>query len=313
MANVNFLLLAGRAGSKEAGRVRFAEMVVDLVNLIHGGVRDVYANPGDWGIDAFVGTLDEGESVLVWQSKFFIDGVRKTQQHEIRDSFTSCIEAAEREGYVVRAWTLCIPESMDGPTTKWWDGWKKRMQQQHGLVIEVWDPARFRELFRAPEAQAIAGEYFGAESVPRPRELEPVPPEKSFEGMLFIKQLLAARIDPEPAKYEFFNAELLWREALDKTGERARVFLDSLQEELHSLWSHRWQDHCSRKPANPLMPGLHSDVMAAIEQLHAAPASADDVVPIRLTHRKGSMHQVVETGRAGWIRDFRRLAKEHGV
>lgn len=53
--------------------------------------------------------------------------------------------------------------------------------------------------------------------------------------------------------------------------------------------------------------------MTAIEQLHAAPVAALDVVPMRLPHRKGVMHQVVETGRAGWVTAFRQIAEEHGV
>jgi hypothetical protein len=291
----------------------FAQLVIDLVRLRHPTVRDIHANPGDWGIDAFVGTLDEGESVLVWQSKFFIDGVTSAQQAQVRESFESCVTAAKREGYRISAWTLCIPESMDGPTTKWWEKWKKKNELDHDLAIELWEPAFFRELFRAPEAQPIVDDYFGSGSRPRPLDLEPVPAGETFDAMLFIKQLVAAQIDPEPAKYEFFNAELLHRETLDKSGDRGKQFLESVQEELFSMWSHRWDAHCAKSPAEPLLSGLHSEVMSAIEQIHAALTASDDVVPMRLTHRKGSMHQVVETGRAGWIRDFRQLAEEHGL
>jgi hypothetical protein len=313
MATVNFLMLQARAGTEEGARVRFAQLVVDVVKVLHGNVRDIRANPGDWGIDAFVGTLDEGESVMVWQSKFFINEVAKAQQTQIDESFASCMKAAEREGHVVRAWTLCIPRSMDGPTTKWWEGWRKEQEKKHSLVIELWEEARFREIFRAPQMELIAAEYFGAEPVSRVRELESPADAETFDEMLFIKQLVAAQLDPAPAKYEFFNAELLRREASDKSGERAQKFLDGLQEVLYGMWSHRWQASCERNAGDPLLPGLHSEVMSAIEQLHAAPASGDDVVPMHVAHRKGAMHQVVETGRAGWIREFRKLAEEHGV
>ena len=129
--------------------------------------------------------------------------------------------------------------------------------------------------------------------------------------MLFIRQLLAAEIDPESARYEFFNAELLRQEVLDKVGDRGRAFLDSVQEELYGMWHQRW-DAYVRGAVDPLLPGLHSEVMTAIEQLHNAPASALDVVPMRLPHRKGAMHQVVETGRAGWIADFRQIVTDQG-
>jgi hypothetical protein len=32
---------------------------------------------------------------------------------------------------------------------------------------------------------------------------------------------------------------------------------------------------------------------------------------MHLVHRKGAMHQVVDAGRAGWVRDFRAIAEAH--
>jgi hypothetical protein len=49
MATVNFLMLQARAGTEEGARVRFAQLVVDVVKVLHGNVRDIRANPGDWG------------------------------------------------------------------------------------------------------------------------------------------------------------------------------------------------------------------------------------------------------------------------
>ena len=310
MSSVNFSKLVVDAGTEEGARPMFARLVIDLVHLQHPSVRDVLENPGDWGIDAYVGSLDEGTSVFVWQSKYFIHGVKKAQRPQIIESFDSCMTAASAEGFTVTAWTLCFPESMDGTTSKWWDSWRKEMEAKHKLTIELWEPTKLRALLRAPEAAAILNEYFGAGPAP-PRELEPAPAAEEFSGMLFIRQLLAAEIDPESARYEFFNAELLRQEVLDKVGDRGRAFLDSVQEELYGMWHQRW-DAYVRGAVDPLLPGLHSEVMTAIEQLHNAPASALDVVPMRLPHRKGAMHQVVETGRAGWIADFRQIVTDQG-
>jgi hypothetical protein len=312
MTSVNFLKLAAGAGGKPGGRLLFAQLVIDLVHLQHPSVRDVLENPGDWGIDGYVGSLDGGTSVLVWQAKYFIDGVKKAQQGQITESFDRCMKAAKENGFEVTAWTLCVPESMDGATSQWWGKWRKKMEAEHELIIDLWEPTKLRALLRAPEAKLILDEYFG-DGHARPRGLEPVPTDEEFSGMLFIKQLLAADIDPASARYEFFNAELLRQETLDKLGAPGRSFLDSVQEELFGMWHQRWAAYCAREAGNPLLPGLHSDVMTAIEQLHSAPVSALDAVPMRLPHRKGAMHQVVETGRAGWIRAFQRIAEEHGV
>src|SRR4051812_19382154 len=125
MTNITFHALITKAGTKDGARPLFEQLVRQLVKLVHRGVRGVEANPGDWGIDAFVGALDEG-GVHVWQAKFFIDGVRESQKGEIRDSFEACVEAAEREGHELLSWSLCLPVSMDGPTTQWWDKWKRK-------------------------------------------------------------------------------------------------------------------------------------------------------------------------------------------
>jgi hypothetical protein len=307
MNDINFFALAAKAGTKEGARPLFAQLVVELAHLVNPAVRDVYANPGDWGIDAFVGTLADGNAVAVWQSKFFIDGVRQAQQKDIRDSFKQCLKAAEREGYTVATWTLCIPEWMDGPTTKWWDSWKKRMLRDHDVVIELWHPAELLALLRSPDAAEIREAYFGT-GQRMPRALEQ-PVGQDFDSMLFVKQLQAANISKvDDAKFQFFNADLLARDIQEKADETEVAFLDSLREEIYGLWSYRYEGRRAQG-GDPLLPGLHAAVMEAIEHLHATSVSTD-LVPLRLTHRWGSMHQVVETGRAGWILDFLRIVEE---
>jgi hypothetical protein len=310
MSDINFYALVVKAGTKEGARHLFGQLVVELAHLVNPSVRDVYANPGDWGIDAFVGELADGESVGVWQAKFFIDGVRKAQQQEIRDSFNQCLKAAAREGYKVASWTLCIPEWMDGETTKWWDSWKKRAEREHAIVIELWHPNELRALLRSPDAEEIRAAYLGSEHR-MPRALEFQPADEDFESMLFIKQLVAAEIgddDLDSAKFQFFNADLLTRDIQEKADEREVGFLDALREEIYGLWSHRYQTQCLAGSGR-LLPGLYPSVMEAIEHLHSLSASSD-LVPLRLPHRWGSMHQVVETGRAGWIRDFSTIVDE---
>ncbi len=49
--------------------------------------------------------------------------------------------------------------------------------------------------------------------------------------------------------------------------------------------------------------------MEAIERRHDS--GHIEVLPMHLIHRKGAMHQVVETGSAGWVRDFRQIAEAH--
>jgi hypothetical protein len=311
MTQINFHTLIAKAGTKEGARPLFERLVAQLVRLLHASVRQVAANPGDWGIDVFVGMLDEG-GVHVWQSKFFIDGIGETQKKEIRESFKACLSAAAEEGHVLLSWTLCVPVSMDGPTTKWWDTWKKKQQRDHGLAVELWDETELEGLCLSPEAAAIRRTYFALGETgdePHPRAIEAVPPEEDLEHMLFVRQLRAAEISElDAAKQEFFNAELVARDVADKANQVEVQYLDSVRAEALSLWSYRYNQRC-KEGASPLLPGLHSDVMAALEQYHRSAGRGP--VPLSVVHRFGSMHQVVETGRAGWIRDFRRIVEEH--
>jgi hypothetical protein len=52
--------------------------------------------------------------------------------------------------------------------------------------------------------------------------------------------------------------------------------------------------------------------MEAIEQFHYAERPQEKAIRLALIHRLGSMHEIVEGGRAGWMRGFRKIASEHG-
>jgi hypothetical protein len=82
-------------GGEAVGRERFERLVTAVVREIHPTARSIGANPGDWGIDTFVGELSRG-TIAVWQSKYFLDGVGRVQQADIRDSLASLQQAANR-------------------------------------------------------------------------------------------------------------------------------------------------------------------------------------------------------------------------
>ncbi|CAM5690474.1 hypothetical protein GCM10010345_86840 [Streptomyces canarius] len=136
----------------------FEKMIIELANATMPGVRTVAANPGDWGIDAFAGDL--GGSITVWQFKYFHPVAAATHQRTIRESFQSVIKQAAEHGHTVKMWILCIPSSMDGPTTKWWDKWKRTQERDHNLVIDLWDETQLTVRLRAPEADQVRRAYY---------------------------------------------------------------------------------------------------------------------------------------------------------
>ena len=109
-ARINFAAHQVRANAQGA-RQDFEEMIGQLVMAVRPGVaRVVAANPGDSGIDIFIGNL--GGLVAVWQSKYFFPVVSAAHQSQIR-SRSSSPENAAKQGFKLRQWTLCVPASMD--------------------------------------------------------------------------------------------------------------------------------------------------------------------------------------------------------
>jgi hypothetical protein len=83
LVRLDLLRAVGDPGARE----RFEQLVTATVTTMHPAARAVEANPGDWGIDTFVGRLSRRGTIAVWQSKYFMDGVGDVQKKEIRDSF----------------------------------------------------------------------------------------------------------------------------------------------------------------------------------------------------------------------------------
>jgi len=310
---ISFHQLIG-AGGKEGARETFERLIAQLVRLRYRSVRRVDANPGDWGLDVIVGEIDG--VVSVWQAKFFIDGVGKAQQAQIRESFKQVVDQAKARGFIVQAWTLCVPVDLDAQSLQWWQSWKKRQERDTKIRIELWDRTELEGLLTSPDAAELRAVYFPATvattTTPAPPAVVELPEDVVYQDMLFIKQLEAAEIhEHDSAKQQFFNAELLSREVADKRVSEQVLALQAERADLRSMWEDRFNQACATaSPDDDLLPGLHPGVMEAIERRHDGGRVA--ALPMHLVHRKGAMHQVVEGGRAGWTRGFRAISEAHG-
>ncbi len=306
---VNFHALIGDGG-KAGAREKFQRLIAQLVRLRYRAVRQIEPNPGDWGIDAFVGRLDE--MISVWQAKYFIDGIDDDQKSQIRKSFKTALKAARNEGFQIGLWTLCVPVSMTGKTAKWWDGWKKREARKHGVQIELWDSTEIEGLLLTPDATGLLQAYFPAagqmQSTTRP-VVEP-DSETDYDQMLFIKQLRAADINEvSSARRQFFNAELLAREVADKDVPQELDALRTSRAEAHSIWETRFIEKCEEHKGSAKLPGLYPDVMRSLENHHQTAPQ----MPLRmsLVHRLGTMHLAVDDGDAGWTSAYKELVDQH--
>lgn len=163
---VNFRAHEVNTGSAAGARADFEQMIAQLVDVFHPGARQVSANPGDGGIDVFHGRLDD--RIVVWQSKYFMPQVAQAHHGQIRKSFASAQKNARAHGYRIDEWILCVPSSMDHPTTLWWDGWRRVQQAETSTKIDIWDETGLRSLLAKPPAAAVLAAYYPPPGGPRP-------------------------------------------------------------------------------------------------------------------------------------------------
>ena len=294
----------GDAGSREA----FQELVRRLVKLRHPGVRSLDDRSGDWGIDAFLGELDEGV-IAVWQAKYFTGGVGASQQGQIRDSLAQLLAKADANGLAVSAWTLCIACRMSAAEAQWWDGYKRRQQRATGVVIELWDADTVTDLLRSPDAATVRAEFFRGTGVVPARPIEEIPDPAALEGALFLAQLRAAGVlEVDAAKKAFFNAEALAREVVAKGVEGEVRELRELSSDVHQMWEIHF-NALFGPTEDEVIPAMYPAVMSEIQRRTWTLSH----LPAGLVHRLGAMHQVVEQARAGWIRSWREVARRHGA
>lgn len=317
---ISFDFLAQRSGGKEGGRKLFEQLVEDVVALTHPDVSTIAANPGDWGIDAYVGELLGGE-VSIWQAKYYIDEFGTTQQADVRESYKSARKAATEHGYTIATWTLSIPCQLDGPSTKWWLGWKARTSKADNVVIELLDEGKLRRRLQGldEETTAVRNHYFNPVAVlpstseadgPAQRALLRLIDGSEYDDALFVKQMTAANlIETLPAREAFFNAEILGQEITDKGVPAEVVALTNWRVRVAATWGVRF-NAATQQAEDDRLPGLFIGVMEAIEQHHTSEASSVRASPV---HGHGLMHQEVEGSRAGWVRHWPEIASAHSL
>lgn len=297
-----------RAGSFASARTRFQMLVTDLVGVQHPTANEV-AGPGgsDWGIDTYVGRLDD--SVVVWQSKFFFPWKGEDQQKQVRESFKEVTAKAKAEGFRLEAWTLCVPCILPPLEQKWFDGWAARTRRAHdGMRIEMWNGVELRKRLGQPDASHVYQSYFG--------DLSPAPAEfqvrhaddlSRLKEALFVRQLeVAGQVETDAARGLFFAAEALVRDVAASGAPSNVEALRELHLELQSLWESHFNDRVPDADDDGKIRGLLRAVLDDAARL-------DDVEGLRLrpAHRRGIVHRLVEDVRAGWVRHWRDIAESH--
>lgn len=284
-------------------------MVVQLVAIDFPQVQNLRPLPGDWGIDGMVGELDD--VVSVWQAKYFIDRFDKSQKAQITRSLTRLLKKADDEGYRVTAWTLCVPVDLEPAAMKWWSALARRMKRDHGLLCELWSATQLKRRLLRHSSEGVRRYFFPTvDDKPEPREISELPDANSYEDSLFVAQLQAANVSQiDSAKVEFYNAEILVRDVSAKKDDAEISQLTTVRATVHSLWAHRYDDSCACHDGD-LLPGLHGNTMAAIENdYNSGPPKR---LRSRSVHHFGIAHQLCDAGKLGWVRNYQEIAAKHG-
>jgi len=317
-ALIDFRIHAIRTGSDEAGRVDFHRMLSALVGVTHPTATDVRADPGDWGIDVFVGSLVD--KVMIWQSKYFYTEIGDSQKAQIRKSFKSAMDNATRYGYTVEAWTLCVACELSAPERRWWDSKVREWKKAHPTVsVDLWDAPRLRRMLMSPDVKPIWNEFYGASSIrvdkcaansglsDIPVSMEDTP---DYEGTLFVKQMVVAGIQASDAqKASYFNADLLTRDIAARSVSEEVAAIREVDISLLAKWEDAVADPATAPNSDDYQASarrLFSTVMNRTSEVQA-PA----VLPLRHLHIRGLMHKIVDETRAGWVHDWKVVAAEH--
>lgn len=307
-------LIPMAGGTIEGARVLFERLVVALMRKVHGDVANVRAKRGDWGIDCFSGTL-AGGSVVVWQAKYFLDGLGDDQQGEIRKSFKSLMNAADQHGFKVTTWTLCVPCQLSPDERRWWDGWKARNEKAFGVMIDLKDEDGLRELLYTRDAEAILYGTFGdnrtwiryfveiMQAGDTERDILDLPDPEPYDEAMFIRQLRAADVmEVSGAKCAFFNAELLEQEVHDKADPHEIQELKNISRKILVLWENRFNVYLHDSTVTPAR--FYGQVMEAIETQHGSNLKSR-LTQASFVHKQGISHQLADRCRIGWVRNFR--------
>jgi hypothetical protein len=297
---------------EEGARYKFERLIGRLVKLKYPTAQEIRPNPGDWGIDVFVGKLTSG-NCLVWQAKYFPKGINDSQKNQVESSFSQIVGKSKEKGFKVKAWDLCIPSTLSGPENIWWEKWVKQKNKETGITVKLMSSLDITSLLQTADAAAICTEFNLKDNFQVMKEEKPIVPlpleiASEYEHSLFILKLLAAGIQENmSARNQFFNAEIVSKEIHDKKDELEIAELNSLYEKIHSMWEARFVGALQSNNPTFETRKVYSDMLKSIEQdkellyCHR--------LPISFFHKQGLMQQMANICRIGWTPDFRNIDK----
>lgn len=123
--------------SEAGARTEFEKICYSVIckQYPQNEVHRICPHPGDYGIDIFYG--DFQVSICCFQCKFYLGSLSKTRRAAINKSFLTFVEQHQEIQEI--CWTLCLPDTLSHEDMRWWQGWKKRKEQDYHVNIVLYD------------------------------------------------------------------------------------------------------------------------------------------------------------------------------
>jgi len=314
---INLRQLEIDAGSEEGARPLFQNLIQQLVRLKHRNAIEIRPQQGDWGIDVLSGKLTSG-LCLVWQAKYFINGIGSSQRTQINDSFDQLVHKAKEKGFKVDLWYLCVPCSPSPKEIQWWEDWSGKKTAQTDIKTDIMCKSHIEELLMTPEAEGIRFQFNlgnttrSTGQLAKERAIFELPESKAseYENSLFIKKLVLAGIKENmSARSQFFNAEIVQKEIHDKGDEEEIMELKCLYEKIHSMWETRFTEALlSGDPENETRK-VYAEMLRSIEETDKGILHSPKILA-SFFHKQGFMQQLADVCKVGWTPDFHNIDKQ---
>lgn len=296
---------------KEGARQIFEDCCSKVFKKEFENSYPIECNPGDEGVDVFVG--DFSETIDVYQCKCFFYQIGDSQKTQINKSFKTAINS---DKFKLKKWVLCIPKSLTVDEAKWWSNWKKKKKETHEIEIDLMDSTALLLLIKDHDLHL---DLFDEEELKKLdeilehlkrkkqtlKEIFDVPLDVDFTDRLFTAKLDSANITEHKEVYnrQFFNAEIVTKEVESRSIEKELKELKSLKAIIQDIWLTQYSLYDNYFDGNRLL-GL---VNQRIEDLHGDILKTE--LEINSSEKKGILHQLADECTIGWVRNYKeRLA-----
>lgn len=301
----------GEAGARDI----FEKICVNLFQSMHGSsAKSVLPSQGDGGIDVLVGDLPN--PMIVYQCKFFLNGLGNSQRQQIREAFRTV-----KENYKISKWRLCLPCILTQKDLLWWSKWKNAQSEDTDIDIELCDGSYLINKMKSfgiydrefdEDIRITLNEILEKLNQQKKEifediiygEIEGI--ENKYNDFIFVKMLESANIfDTNDYKTDFFNAEIARQESLSKDEVEGLKRYSNLKGRIYSIWKTQFKLYNASDNGEDLLLKTY----LRIEDLDMTTLQATS--EYNLLAKKGILHHLANDKKIGWISGYLEKLSEY--